>query len=337
MRVSITMGDPSGIGPEIILKAVSILPDHQSTYIVYGHSSNFSIPGLEEISLKRQFFEFVETIDDVKGPGKYFIELKPTSENNTQIGKGSVESGRAAITALDMATEDLLRNKSDALVTAPISKSAVHQAGFLFPGHTEYLAHRFKTEQVIMMLVHQGLRVALQTIHTPLSEVHALLSTHAISTNLRFLKETIRDIFNEPDAVIDVLGLNPHAGDDGVLGKEELEIIIPAIKAEQTKNNNIRGPFPADGYFARSTWKSSSAVLAMYHDQGLIPFKMLDGGAGVNLTLGLPIVRTSPDHGTGFSIAGKGVASPTSMLMAIQLAETLTENRTKELKTLKKP
>lgn len=134
------------------------------------------------------------------------------------------------------------------------------------------------------------------------------------------------------------MGLNPHAGDDGVLGNEELEMIIPAIKAEQTIHSNIRGPFPADGYFSRSTWKTSNAVLAMYHDQGLIPFKMLDGGAGVNLTLGLPIVRTSPDHGTAFSIAGKGVASPTSMLMAIQLAESLTENRAnRTLTTAKSP
>ena len=332
------MGDPSGIGPEIILKAVSILPDHQSTYIVYGQSSKFTLSGLEEISLKRQFFEIVETIDDVKGPGKYFIELQPTSANDTQIGLGSAESGRASIDALDRATEDLLNNKSDALVTAPISKSAIHEAGFQFPGHTEYLTHRFNSDQVMMMLVHQGLRVALQTIHTPLSEVHRLLSTEKISSSLRFLKETLRDIFNEPDPIIDVLGLNPHAGDDGVLGNEELEMIIPAIKAEQTLHSNIRGPFPADGYFARSTWKTSNAVLAMYHDQGLIPFKMLDGGAGVNLTLGLPIVRTSPDHGTAFSIAGRGVASPTSMLMAIQLAESLTENRANStLATTKNP
>lgn len=175
------MGDPSGIGPEIILKALSILPDHQSTYIVYGHSSNFNLTGLEEISLKRQFFEFVETIDDVKGPGKYFIELNPTSANETQIGIGSAESGRASIDALNRATEDLLNNKSDALVTAPISKSAIHEAGFQFPGHTEYLAHRFNSDHVMMMLVHQGLRVALQTIHTPLSEVHRLLSTEKIS------------------------------------------------------------------------------------------------------------------------------------------------------------
>lgn len=320
------MGDPLGIGPEIILKALSILPDHQCSYVVYGQRKHFAIRSLKEISLERQFFEFIPSIEEVEGPGKFFIDLS-TDPNQVNPTSSYSDSGRASIQSLERATEDLLKGKSDTLVTAPISKRAVQDAGFAFPGHTEFLAHHFKSEEYMMMLVHQNLRVALQTIHTPLSKVCEEISTHHISTKLRFLKDALRDVFHEPKPIIDVLGLNPHAGDEGVLGSEELDKILPAIEVQQSDDATIRGPFAADGYFARKSWKNCHCVLAMYHDQGLIPFKMLDEGAGVNVTLGLPIIRTSPDHGTAFDIAGKGIASATSMLMAIQLAESLTENR----------
>lgn len=323
------MGDPSGIGPEIILKALAILPDHQHSYIVYGHRPSFAIAGIEEISLERQFFEFVSRIEEVQKPGKYFIETTPPTESIGEMGNGTEQSGKASIDALEEATRDLLDRLSDTLVTAPISKKATNDAGFGFPGHTEYLANHSGSEQVMMIMVHQKLRVALQTIHIPLSKVSQQMSSQKLLSTIRFLHETLARDFNEEHPVIDILGINPHAGDQGVLGSEEIEFILPAIAEAKNMGIIIEGPHSADAYFARKAWKKADAVLAMYHDQGLIPFKMLDQGAGVNVTAGLPFVRTSPDHGTAFDIASKGVASAKSMLMAIQLAVTLSDNRLK--------
>lgn len=321
------MGDPTGIGPEVILKALSILPDHNHSYIVYGHRPSFQIPRLDKLSLERQFFEIVPSISYVSKPGKFFIETTQDGEITQPINPDSALSGQLSIRALELASEDLIQGNSDTLVTAPISKKAIHDAGFTFPGHTEYLGYYFGAEKVMMMLVHQKLKVALQTIHIPLSEVSSLLSSENLISTLQFLYKTLRVDFAISDPIIDVLGLNPHAGDQGVLGNEEQTLLLPAIEQVRSSGVTIGGPYAADGYFARNSWKKADAVLAMYHDQGLIPFKMLDEGAGVNMTAGLPFVRTSPDHGTAFDIANKGIASAKSMMMAIQLAVNLTENR----------
>ena len=215
------------------------------------------------------------------------------------------------------AVDDLASTKYDVLVTAPINKDSITQAGFKFPGHTEYLANFANADDVLMFLVADGLRIGIVTGHIPLKDVVIRLNSEAIKSKIALMNESLLKDFGCPTPKIAVLGLNPHAGDNGLMGNEEKNIIIPAIKETNAEGIKVFGPYAADGFFGSGAYKNFDGVLAMYHDQGLAPFKAMSFGRGVNFTAGLPIVRTSPDHGTGFDIAGEGIASVDSMRAAI--------------------
>jgi 4-hydroxythreonine-4-phosphate dehydrogenase len=254
-------------------------------------------------------------------------EVDTSSSTGVEPGRLTAESGRLAMRSVSMAIEECLDGRLDGIVTAPISKEAIQLAGFDFPGHTEFLAKQTAVKDFLMMLVSGDLRVALLTIHEPIARVAGLITQERILSSLNTLSDALRSDFGVEKPRIAVLGLNPHAGDGGVIGTEEIEIIKPALEAAQATGLDVAGPFPADGFFGRRGDKEFDALLAMYHDQGLAPFKALAMGAGVNVTLGLPIVRTSPDHGTAFGIAGEGVASADSMKEAILRASDIVQKR----------
>ncbi|MDX1439648.1 MAG: 4-hydroxythreonine-4-phosphate dehydrogenase PdxA, partial [Rubricoccaceae bacterium] len=247
----------------------------------------------------------------------------------TPVATGDITAaaGLAAMKSVETACDLCLKGDADAMVTAPISKEAIHLAGYDFPGHTEFLAEKTKAVGFVMMLVSGDLRVALQTIHMPISQVASQITQERVLVNLRMISDALETDLGIAKPRIAVLGLNPHAGEGGVIGSEEREIIQPAIERARQDGIHAEGPFPADSFFGRRTDKTFDAVLAMYHDQGLAPFKALAMGAGVNVTCGLPIVRTSPDHGTAFGIAGKGIASHSSMVEAIKLAAGIATRR----------
>ncbi len=311
--VAITLGDPNGIGPEVVLKA---LQDPKvcgrARYIVVGSRSVLGEWG-DVLDL-----ELPEDVNVVN------IDLAGARVHS---GKITAAAGNVAMGCVERACDLCLAGDADAMVTAPISKEAIKLAGFDFPGHTEFLAERTKADHVVMMLVSGSLRVALLTIHEPLRNVAGLVTHERILKTLQTLSSSVAKDFGITKPRMAVLGLNPHAGDGGVIGREEIEIIQPAIEKAKTTGLNVSGPFPADGFFGRRGDREFDAVLAMYHDQGLAPFKALAMGAGVNVTCGVPIVRTSPDHGTAFGIAGQGVASADSMKQAILLAADIANRR----------
>jgi len=291
------MGDPLGIGSEIILKA---LPKFRGPvrFLVFGDSRL-----LAELPTE---------------------ELRSVALNSSSEGWDPEGAGRASIAYLDHAMEAYAAGEIQALVTAPISKEHVQLAGFPFPGHTEYLAHRTQTKNYAMMMTGPKLRVVLVTIHEPLAKVPALLNPEKIAEVMELTHRTLKDWFGIEAPRIAVCGLNPHAGEQGLLGSEEEEIIAPAIALAKERGYGGEGPKVPDAVFHEAYGGRWDAVICMYHDQGLIPFKMIHFQDGVNVTLGLPLVRTSPDHGTAFDIAGKGIADSTSMEAAIDLAIKLT-------------
>jgi 4-hydroxythreonine-4-phosphate dehydrogenase len=246
---------------------------------------------------------------------------------NIVLGEKNANGGKYALKSLEAAVTDLKNNRIDVLVTAPINKDCVREAGFEFPGHTEYLAHISESKDVLMLMVAGDLRVGVVTGHVPLKEVPALITKDRIENKLRLLLATLRKDFMITKPRIAVLGLNPHAGDRGTLGNEEIDIIIPVIQKFREEGELIFGTYSADGFFGSSNLKNFDAILSMYHDQGLTGFKSISFDEGVNFTAGLPIVRTSPDHGTAYDIAGKDKASPTSFRNAYYLALDVYENR----------
>ena len=326
MRLAISMGDYNGIGPEIILKTFSndSLTD-TTTPIIFGSENVFRFYRdqcdqdikLQKITSPEEAERGVVNIIDV------------IDESNVAIEPGviDVRAGKAAVAAIREATLACLNNQADAIVTAPISKEAVNKAGFRHPGHTEYLAELCKTDDFVMLLVHEGLRVGLVTIHIPVHAVKEQISQESITERIAIIHRGLINDFGLEHPRIAILGLNPHAGDGGVIGREELDVIMPAIESLKRDGFHVDGPFPADGFFGSRQYKMFDAVLAMYHDQGLIPFKTIAFHAGVNVTLGLPIVRTSPDHGTAFALAGKNQAEPQSFREAVELAVKIVNNR----------
>lgn len=330
VRIGITMGDPNGIGPEVMAKALSGVfdsklagDDRDATWVVYGRLEPFralaeAAPGDAGIDFKNLEAKLSE--GHSAGGGR--LEFRETGADEplvVRFGEMSAHAGAASMRCLEQAVTDCLHGELDGLVTAPISKEAIALAGWPHPGHTEYLAERAGGVPVLMTMVHEGLRVALQTGHVPIEVVASKLTSESLERNLRLLSNALGERFGIESPRIAVLGLNPHAGDGGVLGSQEKQLLDPVIRGMP----DAEGPFPADAFFAREMWRRFDAVLAMYHDQGLIPFKMLDEGRGVNVTLGLPFVRTSPDHGTAFDIAGRGIASGDSMKQAMRLAMSM--------------
>jgi 4-hydroxythreonine-4-phosphate dehydrogenase len=324
--IGITLGDFNGVGPEVTLKALSnntILK--MCTPVIYGSVKVLSkyrkLLNLEEWTLHP-----VKSIDQIS-PKRTNV-LNCWNENlEIQPGKVTAEAGQNAFIALKTAVADLQNKHIDAIVTAPINKFNIQSEEFKFAGHTEYFTESFGVKDSLMLLVSNGLRVGVVTGHIPLGSVKEAITKEKIISKATILLNTLKRDFGIAKPRIALLGLNPHAGEEGLLGNEEQDIITPVIQELKHKGNLVFGPFPADGFFGTMSYKKFDAVLAMYHDQGLIPFKTIAFETGINYTAGLPVVRTSPDHGTAYNIAGKNQASETSMREAIFLAIDIVNTR----------
>lgn len=327
--VAITVGDFNGIGPEVTLKALlHPLVVKEIRPILVGPIEIF-----DYYARKFKINVHCEAVDSIPATVSKnilpVIVTSPVSVKQIQIGKNAPDAGVCAGTAIERAIRLCLDHHADAMVTAPVSKEALHSAGYNFPGQTEMLALLTRSDKVTMMLVTKAMRVALATVHLPINKVSDNISQERLADKLMTVRDALQSDLGISNPRIAVLGLNPHAGENGAIGREELESIIPAIAAAKKKNINAEGPFPADGFFASGEYKHFDAILAMYHDQGLIPLKMSGFDEGVNYSAGLKIVRTSPDHGTAFNIAGKGIAQPGSMIAAIMLASSIAQQRNK--------
>ncbi|MCG8391339.1 MAG: 4-hydroxythreonine-4-phosphate dehydrogenase PdxA [Cytophagales bacterium] len=325
-RIGITIGDLNGIGPEVIIK---VLRDarilNYITPIIYGSTKALSY---YRKSLRMEDFQYGQ----VKEGGK-FIEKKVNVVNCWQdmieinAGTDSKEVGKAALMAIQKSVQDIKNGIIDAIVTAPINKNNIQGEGFDFPGHTEYFTHTFETKDSLMLMASDDLKIGTVTGHLPLKEVSKKITKENVTSKLVILEQTLKSDFGINKPKIAVLGLNPHAGEAGLLGFEEDKIIRPVVEQLKNKGKLVFGPFPADGFFGKGEYKKFDGILAMYHDQGLIPFKTIVFQQGVNYTAGLPIIRTSPDHGTAYSIAGKNVADESSMRSAILMAYDIFKNR----------
>lgn len=324
-KIGITHGDINGIGYEVIIKALADTKMMEvCTPIVYGLAKVATFHR-KVINLGDFSFQFIKDADQAVHKKPNLINLQD-NEVKIELGNSTAIAGNLAELSLKVATNDLKNNKIDAIVTAPINKDNIQSEKFKFSGHTEYFSNEFASNS-LMMMVDDLLKIAFVSNHTPIKKVSAEITTQKIVDKLTILHQSLVQDFLCTNPTIAVLALNPHAGDNGLLGKEEKEIILPAIQQATDKKMNVFGPFPADGFFASGRYKKFSAVLAMYHDQGMIPFKLLAGETGVNYTAGLPIVRTSPAHGTAYDIAGKNVAMAQSMRNAIYLAVDILRNR----------
>lgn len=334
--IGFSSGDLNGIGTELIIKTLSDsrLLDF-FTPIVFSSNKviNFYRKGLAEIN-----FNFT-TLKDFGKINYKQVNVYNCWEEEVPIAPGMLtpQAGQYAVKSLQLATQALKEGKIDGLVTTPIHKKNVQGPEFAYTGHTPFLKDYFGVSEVLMLLVSENLRVGLVTEHVPIREVAALITREAIQSKLSILNTSLQRDFNITRPKIAVLGLNPHAGDEGLLGKEEDEIIKPAIKDSKQHNMLVSGPFSADAFFARGYHHKFDAVLAMYHDQGLIPFKSLAMGDGVNFTAGLPNVRTSPDHGTAFDIAGKDKANPSSFRSAIFSCLDILKNQRMFMENRKNP
>lgn len=322
-RIALTMGDANGIGPEVLFKALSE-PGRLDAIdpIVVGSRAMLgayvdSLPNLG-VTLNA---------DGCVINGRTIPIVDIPTEATLHLGENDARAGRLAGDAVRHAVSMIRDGHADAMVTMPISKRAFHAGGYDFPGHTELLAS-ICGGVPLMILMTSTLRVAIATVHCPIARVPEQITWNLVEERIRGLGASLVRDFNIDHPKIAVLGLNPHAGEDGMIGREEVEIIAPTIARLRSEGISVDGPTPADGFFARYTDGEYDAVLAMYHDQGLIPLKMLARGGGVNFTAGLPIVRTSPDHGTAFGIAGLGIADPRSVGEAIDAAVAIVRSRT---------
>ncbi len=319
IRVGVSIGDLNGIGPEVVIKTFEDSRMTQlCTPILYCASKTISFYrkqfGTPELNIN-----VLRRIEDAS-PKKINIFQVWEDDVNITPGTPTEISGKYAVRSLQAAIKDLQVGNIDVLVTAPVDKSNISIPDFDFKGHTEYLAAEFPSDGHLMFMVSEFVKVAVVSGHVPLKNAAADLTTEKITKKLKIMHQSLISDFGIRKPRIAVLGLNPHAGDKGLLGKEEEEIIIPAIKKVFENHMLVYGPYAADGFFGNSAFSQFDAVLAMYHDQGLIPFKTMSMDMGVNFTAGLPIVRTSPTHGTAFDIAGKGVASESSFRQAVYVA-----------------
>lgn len=333
-RIGITLGDPNGIGPEVVLKC---LLDSRlirfmepvvigSNDVLHQHAERLNVRDLRlkvEKELPERLSEGAVTV----------LDILPGESPEVEFGKITAAGGTLAMKAVEVATDLCLAGRLDAMVTAPISKEAISLAGYTEPGHTEFIARRTSTNEYMMMMVAGDMRIGLVTVHMAIWDVPRSVTHEEILRKIRILTTSLQDDFEIVRPRIAVLGLNPHAGDGGVLGREEEDTIIPAIRQACDDGYLAFGPYAADGFFAIGGYRNFDAVLAMYHDQGLVPFKTLAFESGVNFTAGLPIVRTSPDHGTAYDIAGQGKASPGSMRSAIYAAIDISRNRLARVRT----
>ena len=324
--IAFTVGDINGVGPELILKTFSKKKILQiCTPVIYGSSKLISF---YKKLLKIQEFNFKQ-ISDVSEVDSRKINLINVWKDEIKITPGisTNEGGKASYLSLDRASKDWADGKVDGLVTSPINKKNIQSDDFQFPGHTEYLTKLAGAKDSLMLMTCPFLKLGVVTGHIPVKDVASKLTVDSILEKSKILNKVLRTDFGIQRPKIAILGLNPHAGDNGLLGKEDLEIIQPSIKQLAEKNVLAYGPFSADGFFGTGDFKSYDGVLAMYHDQGLVPFKTLAFEEGVNYTAGIGLVRTSPDHGTAYNIAGKGTVNISSFLNAIYTVVDVLKNR----------
>jgi 4-hydroxythreonine-4-phosphate dehydrogenase len=319
--IGITMGDPVGIGPEIISKALT-------ERSVYEICRPLILGDVAAITASNQWLKTGLKICPVDTPeaGLYesgsidVIGLSDLDYSLLKYGHPTKETGRAMVSYVTRGIDWAMKGRIHGLATCPINKLAMHMAGEDFDGHTELLAERTKTSDYVMMLAGSRLRVALVTIHLPLAQVPDKLTTESVFKTIRITDQALRNDFGLPKPKLAVAALNPHAGEEGLFGDEEAGVISPAIEKARSADMNVSGPHPPDTLFHKALEGKWDTVVCMYHDQGLIPFKMVHFSDGVNVTLGLPIVRTSVDHGTAYDIAGTGKADPGSLVAAIRMA-----------------
>jgi 4-hydroxythreonine-4-phosphate dehydrogenase len=326
IRVGITQGDINGIGYEVIIK--TLMEPHMielCTPIIYG-SPKVAAYHRKALNIEGLSFNHIRNANEAHT--KRINIINCIDDNvRVELGKSTREAGESSFNALDAACIDLEQGLIDVVVTAPINKDNIQSEHFSFPGHTEYLAQRFKTNNYVMLMVSETMKVGVVTTHMPLSEVPKNITKEAVLSKLRIISKSLQQDFLITKPRIAVFGLNPHAGDNGLLGNEENDVILPAILQAKKEGIIALGPYPADGFFGSEDYRKFDAILAMYHDQGLIPFKMASFEHGVNYTAGLPIIRTSPAHGTAYSIAGEDKASPVSFRQAMFLAVDIFKNR----------
>lgn len=325
--IGISLGDYNGIGPEVILKALQYNRLQKiCTPVIYG-SMRVLNRYRNLLNMKDWNLNGVPAIGQASHKMTNVITCWPDQNQDIQPGQVTPEAGQAALACLQRAVEDLKSGKLDAIVTAPINKYNIQSEEFKFPGHTEYLAQEFGVQDNLMFMVSDTLRVGVVTGHVPLGRVRQNVTRERIAQKLSLMMRSLKQDFGIDKPKIAVLGLNPHAGEEGLLGNEEQEIIKPLLNDLRNKGQLVFGPYPADGFFGTRGYTKFDAVLAMYHDQGLIPFKSIAFEEGVNFTAGMPVVRTSPDHGTAYDIAGKDLADETSMLRAIYTAIDVARQR----------
>ncbi len=327
IKVGITCGDINGVGIEVMLKTFLDNRMHQiCTPVIYASNKMISAQR-KALNLTDFQYTTIHNSNEIILRKNNVINCWD-EEVNLEFGHSTPAGGKYALLSLQAAVQDLKDGKIDVLVTAPINKQNIQSPEFNFPGHTEYLADATNASDHLMFLVSENLRVAVVSGHIPVKEVASTLSIEKIIKKIKLIDRSLKRDFGLRKPRIAVLGLNPHAGDEGLIGLEEKEIIGPAVKKAFNEGLFVYGPYSADGFFGSGTYKTFDAVLAMYHDQGLVPFKALSFTNGVNFTAGLPIIRTSPDHGTAYDIAGKGTADETSFREAIYTAIDVLHHRT---------
>jgi len=318
VKLAISLGDPSGINSEILLKALDKLPKRNISYVIYGSKKALEkAKKLIDIDLN---IKEIKSISDVSKSGIYLINLH---DIDVEFGSPSKETGKASVIYLENSVKDVLEKKADALITLPISKQWIMESGFPYAGHTDYLAQVSGAKEYAMVLMCKKLKVALITTHIPLKDIPSQITKEKIISKVRLINREFKEKFGIPKPKIAILGLNPHASDNGNIGNEELNIILPAVKTLREDGVEITDPLSPDTAFNR--YKDFDIYVAMYHDQGLIPLKLLCFRKAINITLGLPFIRTSPDHGTGYDIAGKNIADPSSAIEAVKLAISLSK------------
>lgn len=326
IKVGISHGDINGIGYEVIMKTLMdprIL--EMCTPIVYG-SPKVAAYHRKALDIANLSFNHIRTTREAT-PRKAHI-INCIDENiRVELGKSTPFAGESSFMALERATEDLEKGYIDVLITAPINKDNIQGENFQFPGHTEYLAQKFNSPNFAMLMVGETMKIGLVTTHIPISEVAKNISKEKILSKIRIISKSLQQDFAVTRPRIAVLALNPHAGDNGLIGNEEKDIISPAIQQAKKEGIIALGPYPSDGFFGSDDFTKFDAILAMYHDQGLIPFKLASFERGVNYTAGLPVIRTSPAHGTAYSLAGENKASPESFRQALYLALDIYKNR----------
>jgi len=321
MKSVFTCGDINGIGPEIVIKTIKSIGNKSKDKLYIVSPANVFLSTLKKHKIKLDF----EIINDFESASKRnsIVSVIDIGSYQQRLGYPTKESGEASYLALQLAFQLVYSKKIDILITAPISKDAVNSAGYKNTGHTELLAKWCNKKDVVMMFVSPRMKAALLTIHIPLNEVSKSITNALLKKKTTIIINSLKNDFGINTPQIAFLGLNPHAGENGLIGKEEELVMKPFIKI----NSSFYGPFPSDAFFAQKIYKQYDLIIGNYHDQLLIPFKMINPFNGVNFTAGLPIIRTSPDHGTAFDIAGKGIANHNSIMQAYVTARKIYLNR----------